>query len=170
MPTCRLETSDLVFPFGCPLNFLLNVHFMQVSRGWGGASVRLLPPRSAAAVVRQPRPHSVTQGLEVGHSGQHGLPYREHSFLNNSRLGSRLRTSRTTVHIRKRADADAERRRGAATLPRGATDAEVVALLGPGSEHDETAVLELDDAEGVLGGFEDAEKREYVQVRAAARA
>ena len=29
MPTCRLENSDLEFPFGCPLNFLLNVHFMQ---------------------------------------------------------------------------------------------------------------------------------------------
>jgi hypothetical protein len=30
MPTCRLENSDLEFPFSCPLNFLLNVHFMQV--------------------------------------------------------------------------------------------------------------------------------------------
>jgi hypothetical protein len=29
MPTCRLENSDLEFPFTCPLNFLLNVHFMQ---------------------------------------------------------------------------------------------------------------------------------------------
>ena len=29
MPTCRLENSDLEFPFRCPLNFLLNVHFMQ---------------------------------------------------------------------------------------------------------------------------------------------
>ena len=104
------------------------------------------------------------QGLENGHSGRHGVPYREHSFLNNSRLGGRLRTSRTTVRVRGRADADAQRARGAAALPRGATDVEVVRLLGPGSAHDDTAVLELDDAEGVLGGFEDEAAREYVQV------
>ena len=30
MPTCRLGNSDLEFPFSCPLNFLINVHFMQV--------------------------------------------------------------------------------------------------------------------------------------------
>ena len=42
MPTCRLETSDLAFPFGCPLNFLINVHFMQVPA----------PPRAAARLGR----------------------------------------------------------------------------------------------------------------------
>ena len=31
------------------------------------------------------------------------------------------------------------------TLPRGATDRELLAALGPGSAHDETAVLLLED-------------------------
>ena len=37
------------------------------------------------------------------------------------------------------------------------------ALGGTGTRHDETAVLVLDDAEDVLGGFEDAEEGEYIR-------
>ena len=65
MPTCRLENSDLEFPFGCPLNFLLNVHFMQ--------------------------------GVEQGDGHRHGVPYREHSYLTNSRLSPRIRDSNVSV-------------------------------------------------------------------------
>ena len=53
--------------------------------------------------------------------------------------------------------------RSGARLPRGATDAEVVALLGDASAHGDVSVLELDDAEDILGGFEDTAKGEYIQ-------
>ena len=113
VPTCRLENSDLEFPFGCPLNFLINVHFMQ--------------------------------GIENGARGQRGVPYREHSFLSNPRLAPRLRTSRASVRFsRERPTAHAEAG-NMVTLPRGATDRELLAALGPGSAHDETAVLLLED-------------------------
>lgn len=132
MPTCRLENSDLEFPFGCPLNFLINVHFMQ--------------------------------GIENGVRGKRGVPYREHSFLSNPRLSTHLRTSRATVRFsreRERPAAPAEA--DVALLPRGVTDMELLAALGPGSAHDNTAVLLLEDAEDVLGGFEDAEAGSYIR-------
>jgi len=132
VPTCRLENSDLEFPFGCPLNFLINVHFMQ--------------------------------GIENGVRGKRGVPYREHSFLSNPRLSTHLRTSRATVRFsreRERPAAPAEA--DVALLPRGVTDMELLAALGPGSAHDNTAVLLLEDAEDVLGGFEDAEAGSYIR-------
>ena len=114
MPTCRLENSDLDFPFGCPLNFLINVHFMQ--------------------------------GIENGARGRHGVPYREHSFLSNPRLAPRLRSSRAAVRFTtERAAAPAEAG-DVVTLPRGATDRELLAALGPGSAHDDTAVPPFEDS------------------------
>lgn len=68
MPTCRLENSDLEFPFRCPLNFLLNVHFMQ--------------------------------GVEAGDGQRHGVPYKEHTFLDNPRLSERLKTDRAEARRR----------------------------------------------------------------------
>ena len=137
MPSCRLENSDLEFPFKCPLNFLINVHFMQ--------------------------------GIENGNNGRRGVPYREHSFLSNPRLSRRLQESRTHVAFREQKaafhgeDVAPSETAKMAILPRGATDHEVLAALGPGTAHDETAVLVLDDAEDVLGGFEDAEAGQYIR-------
>jgi hypothetical protein len=132
MPTCRLENSDLEFPFDCPLNFLLNVHFMQ--------------------------------GIEQGDGRRHGVPYREHSFLTNERLAGPLLSSRATVRFRTTAAAAAPAADGSlVVLPRGATDRELVRSLGPGSAHEHTSVLTLDDAEDVLGGFEDAEDGAYIR-------
>eukprot|EP00967_Tisochrysis_lutea_P035627 scaffold42728_cov27-Tisochrysis_lutea.AAC.1 len=137
MPTCRLENSDLTFPFHCPLNFLVNVHFMQ--------------------------------GIEQGSEGRHGITYREHSYLSHPWLSERMRTSRARVGFRD-GGAGALAEDGTSTtdgpavvLPRGATDVEVLTALGPGSAHDHTAVLILDDAEDVLGGFEDADAGRYVR-------
>ena len=113
VPTCRLENSDLEFPFGCPLNFLINVHFMQ--------------------------------GIENGAKGRHGVPYREHSFLSNPRLAPRLRTSRASVRFSRERPATPAEAGNMVTLPRGATDRELLAALGPGSVHDDTAVLLLED-------------------------
>ena len=108
------ENSDLEFPFGCPLNFLINVHFMQ--------------------------------GIENGARGRHGVPYREHSFLSNPRLAPRLRSSRAAVRFStERAAAPAEAG-DVVTLPRGATDRELLAALGPGSAHDDTAVPPFEDS------------------------
>ena len=132
MPTCRLENSDLAFPFGCPLNFLLNVHFMQ--------------------------------GVELGDGHRHGVPYREHSFLVNPRLSSAVRDSNVSVAFRGGSGPNqAETYAATVRLPRGATDVEVLAALGRGSPHDQTAVVYLDDAEDVLGGFEDAEAGSYIR-------
>jgi len=129
MPTCRLENSDLEFPFRCPLNFLLNVHFMQ--------------------------------GIENGLQGRRGLPYREHSFLTHPWLSRRLRESRTEVRFRS--DAPSAAAPGLVELPRGATDAEVLAALGPGTVAAGSAVIMLSEAEDVLGGFEDAATGAYVR-------
>lgn len=131
VPTCRLENSDLEFPFGCPLNFLINVHFMQ--------------------------------GIENGARGRRGVPYREHSFLSNPRLAPRLRTSRASVRFSRERPAAPAEAGNVVTLPRGATDRELLAALGPGSAHDDTAVLLLEDAEDVLGGFEDAQAGSYIR-------
>lgn len=136
MPTCRLENSDLEFPFDCPLNFLLNVHFMQ--------------------------------GIETGDGVRHGVPYREHSFLTNPRLSPAVRDSQVHVAFARSggatgAEAASAGERRVVTLPRGATDVELLRHLGPGSAYDETAVISLDDAEDVLGGFEDAEAGQYIR-------
>ena len=129
MPTCRLENSDLEFPFDCPLNFLINVHFMQ--------------------------------GVEAANGKYPGVPYREHSFLTNPRLSATIRDSNATVAFTpKRPGAPTTAQ---ATLPRGATDVEVRRALGPGSGFDDTAVLYLDEAEDVLGGFEDADAGSYIR-------
>ena len=48
-------------------------------------------------------------------------------------------------------------------LPRGATDRELVEMLGPRSEHAQTAVVTLEDAEDVLGGFEDEVGGKYIR-------
>ena len=137
MPTCRLENSDLEFPFDCPLNFLLNVHFMQ--------------------------------GIENGDGVRHGVPYREHSFLHNERLAPAIRSSRVNVSfygggLPLRSDGGgAAPPPGLVRLPRGATDREVLEALGPNSLHHETAVIALDTAEDVLGGFEDEEAGDYIR-------
>ena len=153
MPTCRLENSDLAFPFDCPLNFLINVHFMQ--------------------------------GVETPVGKWPGVPYRQHSFLTNPRLSPRVKDSNATVIFNSGTDADRPRGGGAggyagvngdadaastantfggyAELPRGATDVEVLKKLGPRTAYHDTAVLYLDDAEDVLGGFEDAEAGRYIQ-------
>jgi hypothetical protein len=52
---------------------------------------------------------------------------------------------------------------GLVRLPRGATDREVLEALGPNSLHHETAVIALDTAEDVLGGFEDEEAGDYIR-------
>ena len=148
MPTCRLENSDLQFPFDCPLNFLLNVHFMQ--------------------------------GVEAPSGRYPGVPYREHSFLVNPRLTPVLRDSNASVvFVKGPTDKHAPQPFGTRTplgdpssprpfkatveLPKGATDTELLRALGPGSAHHETAVLYLDEAEDVLGGFEDAEAGRHVR-------
>lgn len=145
MPTCRLENSDLEFPFTCPLNFLLNVHFMQ--------------------------------GVEAGNGQYRGVPYREHSFLTNPRLSPIIRDSNATVVFtrdegesapRPAADGggakDAPFNFGSVVeVPKGATDVELLKALGPGSVHDDLAVLHLDEAEDVLGGFEDAAAGRYIR-------
>ena len=51
----------------------------------------------------------------------------------------------------------------AAALPRHATDREVLTALGPGSKYDDVAVLMLDEAEDVLGGFESHDDGEYIR-------
>jgi len=133
MPTCRLENSDLAFPFDCPLNFLLNVHFMQ--------------------------------GVENGDGVRHGVPYREHSFLTNERLSPAIRDSRLNVSFyddRAGRPTPTPPPPGTFRLPKHATDKEVVRALGPGSAFHETAVIALDDAEDVLGGFEDEEDGAYI--------
>ena len=43
------------------------------------------------------------QGIEHGNGIRHGVPYKEHSFLSNSRLSLRLRTSRTQVGLDREA-------------------------------------------------------------------
>ena len=48
-------------------------------------------------------------------------------------------------------------------LPRGVTDVEILRALGPGSRHDQAAALYLENAENVLGGFEDAGAGEYIR-------
>ncbi|KAL1522336.1 hypothetical protein AB1Y20_017328 [Prymnesium parvum] len=133
MPTCRLANSDLEFPFGCPLNFLINVHFMQ--------------------------------GLEEGTEGRHGVPYREHSFLSNSRLSSRLRESRARVSFEEQPVVALEAKSTASDvfLPRRATDDEVRRLVGPGTRYHDTAVLMLEEAEDVLGGFENGDDGTYIR-------
>ena len=50
-----------------------------------------------------------------------------------------------------------------AEVPKGATDVEVRRHLGAGSAFDRTAVLHLDSAEDVFGGFEDAEAGNYIR-------
>ena len=52
---------------------------------------------------------------------------------------------------------------GLVRLPRGATDREVLEALGPNSPHHETAVIALETAEDVLGGFEDEEAGDYIR-------
>ena len=141
MPTCRLENSDLEFPFEGPLNFMLNVHFMQ--------------------------------GVEMGNGRYHGLPYKEHSYLTNPRLSKSIRDSNATVIFSyspeeaakhpPRTEAAPLNYGGIAEVPRGATDVEVLKLLGPGSKFHQTATLYLDDGENVLGGFEDAEAGTYIR-------
>ena len=54
MPTCRLENSDLAFPFRSPLNFLINVHFMQGIEG--GDGTRRGVPYRPARLPREPPP------------------------------------------------------------------------------------------------------------------
>uniref|UniRef100_A0A7S2G147 Nucleotide-diphospho-sugar transferase domain-containing protein n=1 Tax=Haptolina brevifila TaxID=156173 RepID=A0A7S2G147_9EUKA len=129
MPTCRLENSDLEFPFGCPLNFLLNVHFMQ--------------------------------GLEEDNGGRHGVPYRPHSFLRSEKLAPPIRDSTLNLTF-VRSPLDVVEPQGTVSLPRGATDAEVIRKLGPSSRHDSTAIIYVRDSEDVLGGFEDEEEGEYI--------
>ena len=102
------------------------------------------------------------QGIENGARGRRGVPYREHSFLDNSRLAERLKISRGAVRFAREKPATAAPP-GVAVLPRGATDREVLAALGPGSAHHEKAVLLLEDAEDVLGGFEDADAGRYIR-------
>lgn len=167
MPTCRLENSDLAFPFGCPLNFLLNVHFMQ--------------------------------GIENGDGHHHGVPYREHSFLTNSRLSPSIRDSNVSVTFSSPRGGGGATGAGATgaggagaggagaggvaeessqpwvagggwrtyaaavDLPKGATDVEILRALGPGSPHDSAAAIYLQDAEDVLGGLEDATAGEYIR-------
>jgi len=96
---------------------------------------------------------------------RHGVPYKEHSFLVNSRLSERLRESRTAVSFEKEpAEALAAAATDAAvSLPRYATDDEVRRTLGPGSRYDSVGVLTLTDAEDVMGGFEDADDGEYIR-------
>ena len=144
MPTCRLENSDLAFPFDCPLNFLINVHFMQ--------------------------------GVEASNGRYHGVPYREHSFLTNPRLSPAIRDSNATVVFARDFDEDhpprADGESGGTNpfnfgsvveVPKGATDVELLRALGPGSKHAHTAALYLDEAEDVLGGFEDADAGRYIR-------
>ena len=97
--------------------------------------------------------------LLPGLQGRRGLPYREHSFLTHPWLSRRLRESRTEVRFRS--DAPSAAAPGLVELPRGATDAEVLAALGPGTVAAGSAVIMLSEAEDVLGGFEDAATGAY---------
>ena len=116
------------------------------------------------------------QGIENGDGVRHGVPYREHSFLLNERLAPAIRDSRVNVSFYGGGDsgmAGAAAGGGGAgvpaatpgvvRLPRGATDREVLDALGPASPHHETAVIALDSAEDVLGGFEDDEAGSYIR-------
>ena len=139
MPTCRLENSDLEFPFECPLNFLINVHFMQ--------------------------------GIENGDGVRRGVAYKEHSFLTNPRLSRSISSSWLNVSFET--GFSIPTLTGAATLtdgspphltlPKGATDLEVLQWLGPGSVHDSTAVLAIQSAEDVLTGFEREDEGTYLR-------
>ena len=92
------------------------------------------------------------QGIENGDGVRHGVPYREHSFLSNERLSPAIRLSRVNVSFYGGSDgggggvgggssgggggdgagsAAAVAVPGTARLPRGATDREVPAALGP---------------------------------------
>ena len=101
MPTCRLENSDLAFPFDCPLNFLLNVHFMQ--------------------------------GVENGDGHHRGVPYKEHSFLLNERLSPAIRNSQLNVSFHTTPPPHDPPPAGVVSLPRRATDTEILRVLGSGS-------------------------------------
>ena len=134
MPTCRLENSDLEFPFDCPLNFLLNVHFMQ--------------------------------GVEAPVGSYPGVPYREHSYLTNTRLSPKIKNSNASVVFTGGGGNDAltpSSYGSVVELPKGATDVEIRRALGPRSAHHNTAVLYLDDAEDVLGGVESAEEGDHIR-------
>ena len=93
------------------------------------------------------------------------MPYKEISFLVNSRLSPRLRESRAAVSFAEAPAAQLAARSTpeAASLPRHATDREVLQALGPGSKYDDVAVLMLDEAEDVLGGFENHDDGEYIR-------
>ena len=108
------------------------------------------------------------QGVESSEGRPyHGVPYREHSFLTNTRLAPRIRDSNVSVHFVHSADlaprVTTATYGASVNLPRGATDVEVLRALGPGTAHDQTAVVYLDDAEDVLGGFEDAARGSYIR-------
>jgi len=130
MPTCRLENSDLEFPFGCPLNFLLHVHFMP--------------------------------GLEKGDGVRRGVAYRPHSFLREKKLAAHIRDSRINLTFHTTPPPHDPPPPGTVSIPRGATDKEVLHKLGPGTPTDEVRVVYVEEAEDVLGGFEDAEEGEYI--------
>ena len=55
MPTCRLENSDLAFPFRSPLNFLINVHFMQGIEGGDGSAAASRTARTFLATAASRR-------------------------------------------------------------------------------------------------------------------
>ena len=110
------------------------------------------------------------QGVESGEGRPyHGVPYREHSFLTNTRLSPRIRDSNVSVHFADPADvggapsASSSAYGATVSLPRGATDVEILRALGPGTAHDRAAVVYLDDAENVLGGFEDAAAGNFIR-------
>ena len=135
MPTCRLENSDLEFPFGCPLNFLLNVHFMQGVElpdryGRHGVPYRehsfLTNPRLAPSI----RDSNVTVAFGAKHPETMAWPAGSSPVV---------------------------------SIPRGATDVEVRSAIGKGSTLDQTSVVYLDDAEDVFGGFEDSAAGDYIE-------
>ena len=116
------------------------------------------------------------QGVEASNGRYHGVPYREPSFLTNPRLSPAIRDSNATVVFAREFDEDHPPRPGGESggtnpfnfgavveVPKGATDVELLRALGPGSKYMHTAALYLDEAEDVLGGFEDADAGRYIR-------
>jgi hypothetical protein len=168
MPTCRLESSDLTFPFRCPLNFLINVHFMQGiedgrdgRRGIAYREHSYLSHPWLSERMRSSRARVRFRGGVADNDAQIGVAGGAGGLVAAAGGGIGVAGGGGPHPAGDVGPGTASQ--PVAVLPLGATDVEALAALGPNSPYHDMAVPMLDDAEDVLGGFEDAGAGQYVR-------